>query len=191
MNTRSIAAHAATAVAGALLALALLWGYTRWKGPSEEHLVNPYDSPRPFYLVDVMHLLQRYSDKIWFAGQARNQRLAEWYVWRLESAADHITDGVTEHYAGDNYDTRVLTEAMLMPALPPLYAAIERKDWAAFDTTYAALVDACNGCHLAANHGYVRIKVPDGEPIYGNQDYAPRSMACSRACTSSPTARPP
>lgn len=135
--------------------------------------VTEVTHPRPFELLDVMHGLQRYADKLYFSGQAQNARLAGWYSWKLEQAAANIKNGLTEPYARDGWDTRQLVH-MLDSPVAAVNEAIGEEDWAAFDEAYEHLVQTCNGCHVAADHGYVVIKVPDGPPIYSNQVYEPQ-----------------
>jgi hypothetical protein len=127
---------------------------------------------RPYLLMDVMHQFQRYVDKLYFAGKAQNWRLAEWYLWKIEQSALPLIEGEVEPYRNEKYDTQPLAKAMLIPSLRAVEPSIEAKNLSQFLTAYSGLVQTCNACHVATNHGYVKIIVPTA-PIYSNQDYAP------------------
>jgi hypothetical protein len=127
---------------------------------------------RPYRLMDVMHQFQRYVDKLYFAGSARNWRLAEWYLWKIEQSAIPLIEGEVEPYRNDSYDARLLAKELLLPALRAISPSIESRDPPQFLTRYDGLVQTCNGCHVATNHGFVKIIVPTA-PTYSNQDYAP------------------
>lgn len=119
---------------------------------------------RPYLLLDVMNQFQRYADKLYFSGSARN--------WKLESSALPVIDGRVERYRSERYDAQPLMKAMLIPAIRNVEKAIETKSDADFQRTYSALVQTCNACHAATEHSFVKIVVPTS-PIYTNQDYTP------------------
>jgi hypothetical protein len=127
---------------------------------------------RPYLLMDVMHQFQRYVDKLYFAGKAQNWRLAEWYLWKIEQSALPLIEGEVEPYRNEKYDAQPLAKAMLIPSLRAVEPSIETKNVTQFLAAYEGLVQTCNACHVATNHGYVKIIVPTA-PIYSNQDYAP------------------
>jgi hypothetical protein len=37
---------------------------------------------------------------------------------------------------------------------------------------YGSLVETCNACHKATEHGFIQIITPS-QPTYGNRNYAP------------------
>jgi hypothetical protein len=128
--------------------------------------------PKPYELLDVMHQFQRYADKLYFSGKAKNWELADWYRWKLEAAAIPVIDGRIEPYRYEGFDAQPLMKSMLIPAIRAVESAIEQKRDAEFQRAYAGLVQTCNGCHAATKHAFVKIVVPTA-PIYTNQDYAP------------------
>ncbi|GAB3386885.1 hypothetical protein GCM10027514_28130 [Azotobacter armeniacus] len=126
-----------------------------------------------FRLADVMADYQRYADKLYFAGQAQNWELADWYLWKLTKASWVVADGdVVEYRSVKEYDVAELTKRMLKPAIQRVDTAIAGKDAQAFQSAYATLVSTCNACHHASEHGFVQIVQPD-EPTHKNQKYAP------------------
>lgn len=127
----------------------------------------------PFRMADVMADYQRYADKLYFAGQARNWELARWYLWKLTKASWVVADGdVAEYRPVEEYDVAELTRQMLKPALQGVGSAIASQDAQAFQSAYTTLVNTCNACHHASQHGFVQIVEPD-EPTHKNQKYAP------------------
>jgi len=125
-----------------------------------------------FRMVDVMADYQRYADKIHFAGTAENWELAGWYLWKLRKASWVVADGsVTEYRSVKKYDIAALTQTMLWPVLNHLDSAVEAKDPAAFQKAYETLVNTCNACHHATQHGFVKIVEPD-TPTHRNQQYS-------------------
>jgi len=133
---------------------------------------EPAAPPRPYVLVDVMGQFQRFADKLYFAGAAKNWELADWYLWKLEAAALPVIEGRIEVYRTEKYDVQPLMRNLLIPAIRALGEAIEKQSDADFALRYRALVQTCNACHTAAEHPFIRIVVPTA-PIYTNQDYAP------------------
>ena len=137
---------------------------------AEESVVEA--PPRPYVLLDVMHQFQRYADKLYFSGKARNWELANWYRWKLEAAAIPVIEGRVEPYRYEDYHAQPLMKAMLIPAVRSIENAINNKSDTELQKAYAALVQTCNGCHVATKHAFVKIAVPT-VPIYTNQDYTP------------------
>jgi hypothetical protein len=128
--------------------------------------------PKPYVLLDVMHQFQRYADKLYFSGKAKNWELANWYRWKLEAAALPVIEGRVEPYRYEGYDAQPLMKAMLIPAVRSVENAVKKQSDTEFHKAYAALVQTCNGCHAATQHAFVKIVVPTA-PIYTNQDYTP------------------
>ena len=69
--------------------------------------------------------------------------------------------------------------AMIVTPLKQVEDAIKAKDHRAFDHTYAALTEACNGCHVTMGRPYIVIQVPHGN-AYPNQVFrAPKQRQAS------------
>ena len=167
MANNSIKTVAAAIIAGSISAVATVTLMNN--SASVENTAAKY--ARPYDLLHVMHQLQRFVDKIYFAGTAKNKRLTEWYLWKLEQAALHITNGETKPWHPTKYDEKELISGILFPAIQDLNTIVEGEDWGTFQESYETLLTACNACHGVTEHDYVRIIVPS-EPIYKNQDYS-------------------
>ena len=117
------------------------------------------------YMAD----LQRYAEKLYHAGANENWELAHFYSHELEEAAEAIERG---GYVEEDQPLAPLVERWLVPAVARTETAAESNDRAAFDAAYTELVAACNTCHTATEHAFVRITVPDANS-FTNQDFTP------------------
>jgi cytochrome c553 len=148
-----------------VMAVAFLGGAAFYIVSVEQRLAHS------FRMVDVMADYQRYADKLHFAGAAENWELAGWYLWKLRKASWVVADGSVIEYRGvKDYDVAALTQSMLWPVLSSLDSAVEAQDPSAFRSAYESLVNTCNACHHATQHGFVKIVQPD-TPTHANQQY--------------------
>jgi len=148
-----------------LAANALLWRRVR-------ALEQAADAARKSYpLGEMMGYLQRYADKLWYAGTAGDWELAKFYRDEIGETADGIA-------AAQVVDEGVAVSQQLQTMLPPALAGVEQavaaRDGALFRTRYEAMVETCNACHQQAKHGFIRVAVPAGPPAHWNQRFAPR-----------------
>lgn len=118
-----------------------------------------------------MAYLERYADKLHAAAAEGNWPLAGFYLHEIEETAEAV---VAEHHVEDGVALAPLVETMLLPAVARAEAA--GGDGAAFEAAYRGLVVACNDCHAATGHAFVRIAVPDRSG-YPNQDFRPVAAA--------------
>jgi hypothetical protein len=126
-------------------------------GPSGEEL-SPY-----------MALLQHHTHKLGLALQARNQPLASFYIEEIEETAAIIQKKFPTY---DKLAVGQLMNAMLVPSFAPLDKSIKASSWAISNASYTKLIDSCNACHAAAQHGFVKITAPAMNPF--NQSFSPQ-----------------
>lgn len=125
-------------------------------------------TPAPAEELSVLMLrLQIHMDKLFWAGKAQNWPLAAFYAHELEETLEAIT---AAKIVDDGVNVSVLAKPMLGGALKGVSTAVEKKT--GFMGAYTATVKACNGCHAATKHGFIRIKLPT-RPIFDNQVYTP------------------
>ena len=117
------------------------------------------DSPG---LAMLMERMQTYSHKLQLSVEARNERLAHFYLHELEETAEYVVDNIA-HY--DDYPVGPLVKEMLLPTIEELEEAVEAGEWTAADTRFVDMLRACNACHVATHHGYVRIAPATGNPF--------------------------
>jgi hypothetical protein len=116
-----------------------------------------------------MGALQRFADKLYFAGQRESWDLAAFYVHELEEVTESL---LAPGAVADGIILAPLVEAMLLPPLATLAEAVKQRDAAAFGARYGAVVNGCNACHQATRHGFIRITVPE-RSMFENQSFLP------------------
>jgi hypothetical protein len=117
------------------------------------------DSPG---LAMLMERMQTYTHKLQLSVEARNEGLAHFYLHELEETAEYVAENIP-HY--DDYPVGPLVREMLLPMIEDLEDAVEAGEWTAADTRFADMLRACNACHVATHHGYVRIAPATGNPF--------------------------
>lgn len=118
-------------------------------------------------LGEFMSSIQVHHNKLWFAGQDQNWKLADFEIKEIkESLAD------IKEYCKDRPETKDI--GMIDFAMDSLSNAIQLKNLSQFKSNYLLLTQTCNSCHRATNHGYNLIKIPD-TPAFSNQVYKTNS----------------
>jgi hypothetical protein len=115
----------------------------------------------------MARLMDEVGRRVWvlyYAAKAGNWALARYMEREMEKVL-MIAATVRPKYAED-------LEAFRREHLPRIDAAIEAREWTAFDAAYRAAVDASNGYHEKYAKGFIRFRVPDRPPDW--LDVAPR-----------------
>jgi len=152
------------------LTLAVVSLYSRFHGGESELQPTSDQHLKTYRLLDVMHQLQNYSTKLYFAGTARNEELARWYSWKLESAVQDITQHRIEPYAYNGWDAAELA-IMLDAPIADLNATLIAQQWGDFEDRFDMLMRTCNACHAAAEHHFIVVRASAGEPAPPNQRF--------------------
>ncbi|MDP2497037.1 MAG: hypothetical protein Q8W44_03495 [Candidatus Palauibacterales bacterium] len=109
-------------------------------------------------LARYMANLQRWTHKAALALEARNVELADFYLHEVEETVGTVQEEAPEY---EGYPVGELTGELLVPAVDSLDTALDRGDWPAVARRVEALQQACNDCHEATDHGFVRIDLRD------------------------------
>jgi hypothetical protein len=120
-------------------------------------------------LAPYMATQQHYAHKLGLAVQSKNKPLAEFYIEELAEGFEVIEKKFPTY---DNYPIAALVKSVFNPAKPALAKALAASDWPAAGVAYSGIVNACNTCHTATKHEFVRIAVPASNPF--NQSFAPK-----------------
>jgi len=153
--------------------LALLWGVLFLVSAAGLSVAATAAGPEPYApgLGDFMTAyVQPHHTKLWFAGAAGNWELAAYEANELDETFEDVK---TYQGTWKNVPVDRLVGALLEPSLKKVDAAIAAKNIAAFKTAYGGLTAACNACHTAARHGFIRIVVPAANP-YADQNLTGR-----------------
>jgi hypothetical protein len=118
-------------------------------------------------LSAYMSTLQHHTHKLGLSIQARNKPLAGFYLDEIGEAIGIIQRKFPTY---DKLEIADLADAMPVPSVSPVAKAIAASDWPGATRAYAGLIDSCNDCHAAANHDFIKITVPTGNPF--NQSFS-------------------
>ena len=106
------------------------------------------------------------QETLTFYLQAGNRPLAGFYLHELEELAEEVIDEVPAY---DGHAVADLTAGMLVPVIERLENLVQQGQG---DAAMDELIDACNACHTATEHGYIVMRRATSNPF--NQDFAPR-----------------
>jgi hypothetical protein len=140
---------------------ALLVALTR--GDSGGRTGEPYD------VAVAMGHLQRFAEKLHFAGAAGNWPLADFYLHEIEETVDAIAQA---NVMDEGVAVSSFMRSMFPPALGPMKEAVRARNAQQFAPAYENMLLSCNACHQATGHGFIKITVPR-QPTYQNQDFRP------------------
>lgn len=119
-------------------------------------------------LADAMGQLQTYTHKYALAVEAENHELATFYFHEVRASADGIKENIPSY---EGYDIERFMRMFLDPTIESVETALADKDWEEVRQRTIELVDACNSCHNATSHGFVKITPGfDNNPF--NQDFS-------------------
>jgi hypothetical protein len=117
-------------------------------------------------LGEFMSSIQVHHNKLWFAGEARNWKLADFEIHEITEAIEGI-----EKYETEREETKKIS--MIKEPLDSVGAAIAHQDFTGFRKGYQLLTNTCNECHEATHFEFNTVKIPD-KPPFSNQDFKPR-----------------
>ncbi|APW58826.1 hypothetical protein [Paludisphaera borealis] len=113
---------------------------------------------------------------LWFAGEAENWPLADFYLGETKS---HLrwavrSKPVRKDDAGRDVNLSGILEAFENSQLTQLKQAVDRKDKAAFETIYRDSLTVCYSCHKASDKPYLRPQIP-ARPETGVINFDPKA----------------
>jgi hypothetical protein len=112
---------------------------------------------------EFMSSIQMHHNKLWFAGENENWKLADFEIHEIIEAVESI-----KKYQNERVESQKME--MLLPALDSVNLAIEQKNSTLFKSSYVSLTNTCNNCHRATNFEFNVVKIPDVQP-FSNQDF--------------------
>jgi hypothetical protein len=113
-------------------------------------------------LHSLMGELGQRHAMLWFAGDAGNWALADYYLHELEELTGDIEE--LHPVYGDVPVAELLVE-MTHPAVGALEDAVGAEDREGFGRAYADLTVACNACHTASDRGALVVQRPTAPPL--------------------------
>jgi len=128
-----------------------------------DRLQKKVDSAYKPGLGEFMSSIQVHHNKLWFAAQNQNWKLADFEINEIKESLADIKD-----YCSDRPETNSV--GMIDPPIDSITNSIQHKNIAQFNHCYLLLTNTCNNCHHATNHEFNVIKIPDNPP-FSNQDF--------------------
>jgi hypothetical protein len=127
------------------------------------------DSTATPELALLMGDLQRLTHKLALSADAGNSELAAFYLHESQEQLRKIQSEAPEY---ENLPIALLIDRMAHPAYVPMQEAVTAKDAKRMREGIHVIVQACNTCHTATQHAFIRI-TPGTESNPFNQSFAP------------------
>lgn len=119
-------------------------------------------------LADAMGQLQTYLHKYALALDAENHELATFYFHEVRAASDGIKENIPGY---EGYDIARFMRLFLDPTIEPVETELAGRNWEQARQNTIELVDACNSCHNATSHGFIKVTPGFSNNPY-NQDFS-------------------
>ncbi len=124
------------------------------RDPAVEPEVEPGAEEAEPELAAYMSSMQRWSHKLILSTHAENLELSAFYLHEMEETSATIQAEVLEY---EGFPISELMGVLLAPQIEGMHAVLEQRDWADARAATESLVTACNQCHAATDHGFIRI----------------------------------
>jgi hypothetical protein len=112
---------------------------------------------------EFMSSIQVHHNKLWFAGENQNWKLADFEIHEIYEAIENI-----QKYQTERKESQMI--GLINPALDSVNAAIQIKSLILFKSGYTLLTTTCNNCHRETGFEFNVVKIPD-KPPFSNQDF--------------------
>ena len=106
---------------------------------------------------EFMSNIQAHHAKLWFAGQNKNWKLADFEIHEIMEAVEDI-----QKYQVERKESQMIN--MIQPALDGVNDAIQKQNPVLFKSKYLLLTNTCNQCHKAAEFEFNVVKIPKVNP---------------------------
>ena len=118
-------------------------------------------------LGEFMSNIQAHHAKLWYAGQNKNWKLANFEMEEIKETFEDINK-----YETDRKEIKLIP--MIYPPLDSVIFAIGQQNQDRFNSSFALLTNTCNACHTAAQFDFNVVKIPDMQN-FSNQDFKPHN----------------
>ena len=131
-----------------------------------------HETPKNYVpgLEQFMEVIQNEHAKLWYAGQARNWKLAAYQLGEIKEVMSDVQDLVPTF---KNLPLAQMLDSVITGPIAQLEKSLDAKDFGKFSAGYRDLTHACNSCHQAAGVDFIRIRQPIGS-AFPNQNFAPQ-----------------
>lgn len=122
------------------------------------------DDPEEVELAELMGQMQLYLHKLQLSSLAANSELASFYLHELEELSGVVVETVSTY---DGHEVGKLTASILVPRIQSAEDQIE--DQEGLLQAVKGVTEACNNCHQATAHGFIKITFSRNNPF--NQEF--------------------
>lgn len=115
-------------------------------------------------LAVPMSIMQKYMDKLYFSGQAKNWKLSSFYLHEIKEQAEAIEKAQLKE---GTLELSPLVKKFIRQPIETFESSLSEKT---FNQNYQQLVANCNTCHAMSRHDYIQIKIPSTS-MFENQEF--------------------
>ena len=108
-------------------------------------------------LDGIMLSIQTHHEKLYYACKEENWDLSSFLIHELEEGFEDVQK---YHPIHDEIDLNNLVLNLALPAIKKLEVSIKDESKENFDSNFMKLTNACNSCHIATNHQFIKIQLP-------------------------------
>lgn len=116
----------------------------------------------------IMGRIQRFHQKWWLAGKEGNTELAKFYLHELDEAMEEIADA---HVTDDGVDVSAAMRTYGIKTIDQIATTLDKEGVSVMHGQAELMANMCTSCHVATDHGYIRIKQPDAAS-FPDQDFS-------------------
>ena len=139
-----------------------VWSCSNATEKPETQLKSKHYMP---HLGQMMLTNQIYHTKLYYAATEQNWGLAEFYTHELTESLEDIIQYYPEY---EGLKIKELATNTALKQVRNLEKSVEKKSLVEFKEGYVQLTNACNACHVATQHQFIKIKTP-GKGGFQNQ----------------------
>lgn len=113
-------------------------------------------------LIESMSGLQYFTHKTTLAVNAKNPKLAQFYAHELEEILEELESVSSYH----GQPIAQLVKTLLVPSFEALEVTLKQQQWHDSSEALDTMIDSCNQCHIATQHGFIHIQRRDDNPYF-------------------------
>jgi len=123
--------------------------------------MRPASVPEPDEpeLALMMARQQVWAQKLALSIESENRQLIDFYHHELEESTHELIDQVAEY---DGFPISDMVKAMFLPELVTMKGMIAEAPISDIRAQFSVVINACNSCHVASAHGFIRISDQPG-----------------------------
>ncbi len=116
-----------------------------------------------------MSLVGYYFGNLWFAINAENWPLAEFYLHECRETLERAVDikPVRQDPAGQDVDLVGMAQALDNTQFAQMGETLRARDIAASISVYRETMIVCYSCHMSTGHPFLNVRIPATPPSLG------------------------